>query len=201
MTTRSITQIALGELEHVYTFIYSRVGNRIDAEDLTLRVALRARPCLRGADASTVSRDSLLATARLALSEFWSARLDLAKDELLGNTDSWLPETTTPEDSREDMQRMLSPLSANYRRVLELRFVDGRPLREVALEMNTTVRALRVMQLCALRAAAKIGQRTAARFLCNDQQPGDTAFTLPDQVGGQPSLERQLDPRGGRPSA
>ena len=180
MTTRPTTQIALDELEHVYAFIYSRVGNRIDAEDLTLRVALKALPCLRRGGASTVSPDRLFATARLELSEFWNSRLDVAKDELLGNTDSWLPETAAPEDSREVVHRMLSPLSANYRRVLELRFVDGRSLMEVALEMNTTVRAVKVMQLCALRAAAKVSQRTAAGFPCNDQQPGDTAFTLPD---------------------
>ncbi len=99
------------------------------------------------------------------------------------------------------MQRILSSLSTDHRRVLTLRFVDGRSLREVAVEMNSTLRAVKVMQLRALRAAAKLGRRTVARPPCNDQQSGDTEFMLPDRAGGQPSLERNHDPRGGPVSA
>ena len=47
------TAIALDELELVYAFIYARVGNRPDAEDLTQQVAMKAIPRLRqGAPAS-----------------------------------------------------------------------------------------------------------------------------------------------------
>ena len=41
------TAIALDELELVYAFIYARVGNRADAEDLTQQVAMKAIPRLR----------------------------------------------------------------------------------------------------------------------------------------------------------
>ena len=40
------TDIALDELELVYAFIYARVGNRADAEDLTQQVAMKAIPRL-----------------------------------------------------------------------------------------------------------------------------------------------------------
>ena len=51
------TDIALNELELVYAFIYARVGNRADAEDLTQQVALKAIPRLRqNAAASSISR-------------------------------------------------------------------------------------------------------------------------------------------------
>ncbi len=51
----SATDIALDELELVYAFIYARVGNRADAEDLTQQVAMKAIPRLRqGAPASAI---------------------------------------------------------------------------------------------------------------------------------------------------
>src|SRR5690242_2518201 len=39
--------VAIDELEMIYAFIYARVGNRADAEDLTQQVALKAIPRLR----------------------------------------------------------------------------------------------------------------------------------------------------------
>src|SRR5476651_129724 len=78
----SSTDIALGELEIVYAFIYARVGNRADAEDLTQQVALKAIPRLReGAPASAI-RGYLFATARSVLGGFWSTRLGLSESEL-----------------------------------------------------------------------------------------------------------------------
>ncbi|MDQ6721204.1 MAG: ECF-type sigma factor, partial [Candidatus Dormibacteraeota bacterium] len=56
----------------------------------------------------------------------------------------------------ERARRILDGLSDNYRRVLELRFLHGYSLKEVAAEMRSTVGAVKVMQLRALRAAAKV---------------------------------------------
>ena len=69
------SDIAVNELELVYAFIYARVGNRADAEDLTQQVAMKAIPRLRqGAPASAI-RGYLFATARSVLGAFWSTRL------------------------------------------------------------------------------------------------------------------------------
>ncbi len=66
-TSARATDIALDELELVYAFIYARVGNRADTEDLTQQVALKAIPRLReGAPASAI-RGYLFATARSVL--------------------------------------------------------------------------------------------------------------------------------------
>jgi DNA-directed RNA polymerase specialized sigma24 family protein len=177
VTTRPSTHIALAELEDVFTFIYSRVGNRRDAEDLTLQVALKALPYLREGGRAGAIRGRLFMTARLALSEFWSARLDVTQDDELNDPDHWgSPESVAPEDSDEVLQRVLSALSANHRRFMELRFVDGRSLKEVADEMNSSVRAAKVMQLCALRAAAKLGLADRRRSTCNDHKSSNTAF-------------------------
>ena len=150
------TDIALDQLELVYAFIYARVGNRADAEDLTQQVAMKAIPRLRqGAPASAI-RGYLFATARSVLGGFWSTRLGLSEAEL--HEDLAMAVTAGPPsvESEERARRILESLSDNYRRVLELRFLHGYSLKEVAAEMRSTVGAVKVMQLRALRAAAKV---------------------------------------------
>jgi RNA polymerase sigma-70 factor (ECF subfamily) len=155
-TATSATDIALDELELVYAFIYARVGNRADAEDLTQQVALKAIPRLRqGAPASAI-RGYLFATARSVLGAFWSTRLGLSQAELHEDLAMAVPQGPPSDESTERAQRILAALSDNYRRVLELRFLHGYSLREVAAEMRSTVGAVKVMQLRALRAAAKV---------------------------------------------
>src|ERR1700693_109388 len=151
------TDIALNELELVYAFIYARVGNRADTEDLTQQVALKAIPRLReGAPASAI-RGYLFATARSVLGGFWRTRLGLSEAELHEDLALAVTPTAPPSQERADtVQKILAELSENYRRVLELRFLHGYSLKEVAAEMHSTVGAVKVMQLRALRAAAKV---------------------------------------------
>jgi RNA polymerase sigma factor (sigma-70 family) len=153
---RRATDIALDELELVYAFLYARVGNRPDAEDLTQQVAMKAIPRLRqGAPASSI-RGYLFATARSVLGAFWSIRLGLSEAELREDLAMATPVGPPSEDRAAAVQEILAQLSGNYRRVLELRFLHGYSLKEVAAEMNSTVGAIKVMQLRALRAAAKV---------------------------------------------
>jgi RNA polymerase sigma-70 factor (ECF subfamily) len=129
------TDIALDELELVYAFIYARVGNRADAEDLTQQVALKAIPRLRqGAPASQI-RGYLFATARSVLGGFWSVRLGLSEAELREDLALAVPTEPPSEEGAETVRRILGELSDNYRRVLELRFLHGYSLKEVAAEM------------------------------------------------------------------
>jgi RNA polymerase sigma factor (sigma-70 family) len=150
------TDIALDELELVYAFIYARVGNRPDAEDLTQQVAMKAIPRLRqGAPASAI-RGYMFATARSVLGAFWSTRLGLSEAELHEDLAMAIPPDPPSVEHEESARRILAALSDNYRRVLELRFLHGYSLKEVANEMHSTVGAIKVMQLRALRAAAKV---------------------------------------------
>src|ERR1700726_547136 len=152
----SAAEIALEELELVYAFVYARVGNRADAEDLTQQVALKAIPRLREGAAASAIRGYLFATARSVLGGFWSTRLGLSEAELHEDLALAVPPTPPSEDRADTVQRILAELSDNYRRVLELRFLHGYSLKEVAAEMRSTVGAVKVMQLRALRAAAKV---------------------------------------------
>ncbi|HYT12983.1 MAG TPA: sigma-70 family RNA polymerase sigma factor, partial [Candidatus Nitrosopolaris sp.] len=148
--------VALEELEFVYAYIFARVGNRADAEDLTQQVALKAIPRLRAGSSKGAIRSYLFATARSALASFWSARFGLPEEEL--REDTWV-ESERPQpagESVERVERILAQLPANYRKLLELRFLRGYSLKEVAAELGTTLGGIKVMQLRALRAAARV---------------------------------------------
>ena len=143
------------ELEPVYAFLYSRVGNRADAEDLTQEVALKAWPRLRPEASKAEVRSYFFATARSVLAVFWTDRLRLQTSPL----DDESPEEgygaareASPE-SADWLSRTLAALPPVYRQVLELRFLREYSLGEVALEMGRSVGAIKQLQLRALRAA------------------------------------------------
>ncbi len=150
-------EIALEELEFVYAYIFARVGNRADAEDLTQQVALKAIPRLRAGAGPAAIRSYLFATARSALATFWSSRFGLPVEEL--REDVWVDrqQKEPAQESIERVNRILNQLPANYRKLLELRFLRGYSLKEVAAELGTTLGGIKVMQLRALRAAARVG--------------------------------------------
>jgi RNA polymerase sigma factor (sigma-70 family) len=156
---RSATEIALDEFESVYSFIYARVGNRADAEDLTQQVALKALPRLRDGEPAPAVRGYLYATARSVLATLWSGRLRLPESELLDNVrlESQGQEVLPSAETVTMLAGILDGLSPQHRRVLELRFLRGYSLQEVADEMGKTIGSVKVMQLRALRSAAAVG--------------------------------------------
>ena len=77
-----LAEIAMREFEHVYAFIYSRVGNRADAEDLTQQVALKALHRLREGYPGPAVRSYLYTTARSVMASFWSHRARVPEAEL-----------------------------------------------------------------------------------------------------------------------
>lgn len=155
---RSAEEIALDELEGVYAFLVRRVGNRADAEDLTQQVALRAVPRLRP-DASPESiRGYLFQVARTELAEHWAARFSLPQQTLEEDVFAAVEEMGDDGDASavELAERILRRLPDNYAKVLKLRFLRNYTAREVAREMDTTPGNVRIMQLRALRAAARV---------------------------------------------
>jgi len=157
----SATEVALDEFDRVHAFIYSRVGNRADAEDLTQQVALKALPRLRNGALAPEVRGYLYATARSVLATFWSSRLRLPESELPENLqlEAKGQELRSSPDTAAWVTRILDRLSPSHRQVLELRFLRGYSLQETADEMGKTLGSVKLMQLRALRRAALIGDK------------------------------------------
>ena len=57
------------------------------------------------------------------------------------------------------MAGVLEQLPDNYRRILELRFLQGRSIKESAAELGVTVANAKVLQHRALRLAAQVNEK------------------------------------------
>ena len=143
--------------EHVsaiYRYVYARIGNRADAEDVTSTTFLRALPRLKPNVSTGEMRTYLRTTARTVLADLWAERHGVATDVI--DEDKVGAEWSADPAGEVDVEPVLAGLPDNYRRVLELRFLRGYSLRETAAEMGVTVNNAKVMQLRALRRAASI---------------------------------------------
>ena len=141
----------------VYRTIFARVGNRADAEDLTSEVFLAAMRPLRLTASVAEVRAYLRATARTVLAAHWRSTMGreiTTIEDVAAPVDSEVAVSTAPQR----VALVLDGLPENYRRVLELRFLHGRSIREAAGEMGVSVANAKVLQHRALRLAAQISE-------------------------------------------
>lgn len=143
----------------VYRTIFARVGNRADAEDLTAEVFLAALKPLKITASVAEVRAYLKATARTVLAAHWRQTLGreiTTIDDLeLAARDSEEAVSTAPERVGE----VLEALPDNYRRILELRFLQGNSIKDSAKELGISVANAKVLQHRALRLAAQVNEK------------------------------------------
>jgi RNA polymerase sigma factor (sigma-70 family) len=147
-------------IDRLYRLMYARVGNRMDAEDLTSEVFSTALQPLRLAASKGEVRSYLLVTARTVLASHWRRRLGLSVTSIDPQTDiAYLTEpesSEAPSDAPQRADAILEALPARYRRILELRFLEGCSIKEAAHAMDVSVGNAKVLQHRALRMAAKV---------------------------------------------
>ena len=142
----------------VYRTIHARVGNRADAEDLTTEVFMAALRPLRLTASVGEVRGYLRVTARTVLAAHWR--------ETLGREITSIDDIEQPPESEEAISTaprrvadVLERMPDNYRRILELRFLQGRSIKESAAELGVTVANAKVLQHRALRLAAQVNEQ------------------------------------------
>lgn len=167
----------------IYRLMFSKVGNRPDAEDLTSQVFLAAYGPLRATAEVAQVRGYLTAAARTVLAEHWRRTLGHQVTEID-------PEMTDLADyasagggggaehghsaADERAARILEALPQRQRQVLVLRFLRGYTIRQAAAELGVTIANAKVLQHRALRAAAKL------------EAAGLEAQRAPEQHAGEP---------------
>ncbi len=149
-------------LEPVYRFLYRRVGNREDAEDLTSHVFLKASQQLDTTRAESSIATWLFTVARTVLADHWrryyrGPQWFELNDEIAAEQPLDQHANGAPRATEQLVQAVLETLPARYRRVLELRFLQGYAVDEAAREMGVTPGNLKVLQHRALARAAAIG--------------------------------------------
>jgi RNA polymerase sigma factor (sigma-70 family) len=139
----------------VYRTLFARVGNRADAEDLTAEVFLATLRPLRLTASVAEVRAYLRATARTVLAAHWR--------ETLGREITSIEDIEQPSESEEAIStapqrvaQVLDRLPDHYRRILELRFLEGNSIKESATELGISVANAKVLQHRALRLAAQV---------------------------------------------
>ena len=146
----------------IYRLMYAKVGNRADAEDLTSQVFLAALPHLRAGASSSEAHGYLVATGRTVLADHWRRRFGLPVTVIDDNLA--VPQGPAPQLSQDHLprvRRLLSRLPTNYRRILELRFLEQHSVREAAAALGVSVANARVLQHRALRRAAELEEEAA----------------------------------------
>ena len=151
----------LDNVTRLYRLMYSRVGNRPDAEDLTAEVFKAALGPMRLESSKGEVRAYLLATARTVLASHWRRRLGLPVTAIDPTTDlAALDDATSPDDgeARSRVGHLLAGLPERYRRILELRFLETCSIKEAAQAMGVSVANAKVLQHRALRMAAQVAE-------------------------------------------
>lgn len=150
-------------LSVVYRFIYSKVGNREEAEDLTSQVFLKA---VRGLDRERGGQSIqswLYQVARTTIADYWrsfykirSSSLELMMEQgweepsqEAAALPSYLPE--------ERVRLILERLPLHYQEVLTCRFLLNLSIKETAEQMRLSEANVKVLQFRALKKAAEIG--------------------------------------------
>jgi RNA polymerase sigma-70 factor, ECF subfamily len=166
---RAIQAVYEAYAEQIYKFIFFKVGNREDAEDITSQVFIKAANSLDIEQDERTQLAWLYQVARTTITDYWRlyykgptssleqieevAPLHLAADPImLGN-----PEDEQPDQAAGKVRQILEILPENYRRVLEFRFLHGYSLKETAEAMNITEANAKVLQHRAIQKAVKIG--------------------------------------------
>lgn len=152
--------VYLDNVTRLHRLLFSKVGNRPDTEDLVAEVFLAALRPLRLDASQGEVRAYLLATARTVLAGFWRRRLGVEVTAIDLDTDRAVMDPGRPveSDAPDQARALLAGLPERSRRVLELRFLEARSLRETAQELDVTVGHVKVLQHRALKMAAAAGE-------------------------------------------
>ena len=150
----------------IYRYVYGKVRNREEAEDLTSHIFIKAIRSLDRERNPQSTRNWLFRVARTTIADYWRAYYRTATSSLDALLEAgWDgPAEHVDEDqmfefnssSADQVQRLLQALPEGDREVLTCRFLLGLSIRETADRMGVTETNAKVLQFRALKHAADL---------------------------------------------
>jgi RNA polymerase sigma-70 factor, ECF subfamily len=153
-------------LRPIYRYVYSKVRNREEAEDLTSQIFIKAVRSIDHGRSPLSLRNWLFQVARTTVADYWRAFYRSAASSLDALLEAgWEGPTENEEEdnlcelsssSADNAQRLLQALPERDREILTCRFLLGLSIRETAVRMGVTEGNAKVLQFRALKRAAKL---------------------------------------------
>ena len=149
-------------LRPIYRYVYSKVRNREEAEDLTSQIFIKAVRNIDQGRNPQITRNWLFQVARTTIADYWRVYYRQATNSLDALLEvGWESpaEEAFPVISSlpaERAQHILSALPARYQEVLTCRFLLNLSIRETALKLGETEGNVKVLQFRALKRAADL---------------------------------------------
>jgi len=163
--SNALAELYRHHLDYIYRYVYMRIGTQADAEDLTSETFLRMVENLDRYRGRGQFRGWLLGIARHVVNDFYRIHYRIGEETLDELEVRWAANPFSADDPDNDLERQknlvflmrewLARLPDHYRRVLELRFLEGRSIRETAQAMNCTETTVKVRQYRALKKLAQ----------------------------------------------
>ena len=150
----------------IYRYVYSKVGNREEAEDLTSEIFLKAARSIDEGRSRESMQQWLFYIARTPIADYWRGYYRHPKSSLeelvevgwdVPDEESSFEENSAATDR---VQRILQALPEQQREVLKCRFLLRLSIKVTALKLGVSVANVKVLQYRALRRAATLEEMT-----------------------------------------
>ena len=149
-------------LTSIYRYVYSKVGNREDSEDLTSQVFLKAIRGVNTERGALSVQKWLFQVARTTIADYWRVRYRITTSSLDALLDTGWEGPSQGEATIDDpapaeqVRRLLLALPEHYREVLNCRFLLNLSIRETAVQLGLSEANVKVLQFRALKRAADL---------------------------------------------
>jgi RNA polymerase sigma-70 factor, ECF subfamily len=148
--------------EVIFRYVYSHLENRLDAEDLTEEIFLRAWRALPKYDERGLPFSAFLfRIARNSLIDYYRQRkvVQSIDDIEVQSHEAGPEEVVDMQIENNDLRKKIAELREDYRNVIIFRFLSGLSPEETAQVMQRSVGAVRVLQHRALSALKDLMER------------------------------------------
>lgn len=157
-------QLYYQNVEKLYLFLFRKVSNKTDAEDLVSETFYQALKNIKKFSFKSSFKNWLFGIAKHLLLAYYREKYQKGTVELDDVMAQTIAEPDLPEETPQDKQKVtftqkiLDKLSENYRKVIELRFLKGYTVAETAKAMKISEENAKVVQHRALKKANELAR-------------------------------------------